>query len=179
MGSQVTSSRDQASTQSWLVKIDMLNRKISTLFNGIAGAGLIAMLILVVADIVGIKLLSHPIPGGIEVVAFLGVVVIGFAMSYTQVIKGHILVDFVVSKFPKNVQAVLEVLVLIFSVITFLVLTWRCIDYGLSLQRSGEVSMTQKIPFYPFIYALALCALSLSLTLFIDMMKAMQKVVNR
>jgi TRAP-type C4-dicarboxylate transport system permease small subunit len=179
MGSQVTPSHDQASTQSWLVKIDMINRKISKLFNGIAGAGLIAMLVLVVSDIIGIKLLAHPIPGGIEVVAFLGVVVIGFAMSYTQVIKGHILVDFVVSKFPKNVQAVLEVLVLIFSVVTFLILTWRCIDYGMSLQRSGEVSMTQKIPFYPFIYALALCAFSLSFTLFIDMMKAMQKVVNR
>jgi TRAP-type C4-dicarboxylate transport system permease small subunit len=179
MGLQVTSSRDQASPQGWLVRIDLLNRKICTIFNSIAGAGLIAMLVLVVADIVGIKLLSHPIPGGIEVVAFLGVVVIGFAMSFTQIIKGHILVDFVISKFPKNIQAVLEILVLLFSVITFLILTWRCIDYGLSLQHSGEVSMTQKIPFYPFIYALALCALSLSFTLMIDLIKAVQKAVNR
>jgi TRAP-type C4-dicarboxylate transport system permease small subunit len=179
MGLQVTSSRDQAFAQGRLVKIDLLNRKICTVFNGIAGAGLITMLALVVADIIGIKLLAHPIPGGIEVVAFLGVVVIGFAMSYTQVLKGHILVDFVVSKFPKKVQAVLEVFVCLLGVFTFLILTWRCIDYGLSLQNSGEVSMTQKIPFYPFIYALALCALSLSLTLIIDMIKAAQKVVNR
>jgi TRAP-type C4-dicarboxylate transport system permease small subunit len=179
MGLQVTSTRAQASAHGWLVRLDNASRKISTWLNWVAGAGLIGMMVLVVADIVGIKALSHPIPGGIEVVAFLGVVVIGFAMAYTQVLKGHILVDFVVTKFPKKVQVVLEVFVLFLSFATFLILTWRCIDYGLILQRSGEVSMTQKIPFYPFIYALALCALSLSFTLFVDLIKVIQKAVNR
>ncbi len=179
MGMQVTSTREEASVTGKLARLDRISRLLSIWLNWIAGAGLVAMLVLVVADIIGIKALSHPIPGGIEMTAFLGVVIIGFSMAYTQVVKGHILVDFVVTKFPKRVQGVLEALVTLLSLGTFAILAWRSYDYARVLQITGEVSMTQKIPFYPFIYALGLCSLVLSLDILVDFIKAVQKVVRK
>jgi TRAP-type C4-dicarboxylate transport system permease small subunit len=141
----------------------------------IAGAGLIAMLVLVVADIFGIKVLSHPIPGGIEITAFLGVVVIGFAIAYVKVLRGHIQVDFIIQKFPPRAKAVIDSIMAFFGMAFFVALTWTSFDYAGIIHRTGEVSMTQKIPFYPFIYALAFCYLVTFLVLTVEFVKAIMK----
>jgi len=134
------------------------------------------MLVLVIADIIGIKVFSSPVPGAIEVVAFLGVVVIGFAIAYTQVLHGHIKVDFIVMKFPPRLRSVIDVLIQILGMALFVMLAWRSIDYAQVLQASGEVSMTQRIPFYPFIYALAFCYLITFLVLAVEFAKSLLKV---
>jgi TRAP-type C4-dicarboxylate transport system permease small subunit len=156
--------------------VDKIINTLSQWFNRIAGAGLIAMLGLIVADIVGIKAFSHPVPGGIEVVAFLGVVVIGFAIAWTQIIHGHIQVDFLVMKIPPRPRAVIDCIVTFLGMGFFVLLAWRTWDYARILQASGEVSMTQKIPFYPFIYALAACYLVTLLVLIMDFWKSIVKV---
>ena len=145
----------------------------------IAGAGLIAMLVLVVADIIGIKALAHPIPGGIEVTAFLGVVVIGFAIAFVQVLHGHIQVDFIIMKLPPRPKAIIDAIMTFFGMAFFILLAWRSWDYANIIHNTGEVSMTQKIPFYPFIYALAFCYLVTFLVLAIEFSKAIMKASKR
>jgi TRAP-type C4-dicarboxylate transport system permease small subunit len=147
----------------------------SRVLNAVGGIVLIAMLTLVVADILGIKVFSHPIPGGIEITAFLAVLVIGCAIAWTQVLRGHIRVDFFTMKLPERPQAALEAFMNLLGVIFFALLTWRTWDYAQTLQASGEVSMTQKIPFYPFIYALAVCFFVMILVLILDMCKSILK----
>jgi TRAP-type C4-dicarboxylate transport system permease small subunit len=162
-----------------MVVINRLEKYIKTLskfFNWIAGAGLVAMLVLVVADIIGIKIFSKPIPGGIEVTAFLGVVALGFAIAYTQVLHGHIQVDFLIMYLPARMKAILETLTILFSMILFVLLTWQSYKYGIVLRDSGEVSMTQRIPFYPFVFALAFCYLATFLVLLMDFIRAIMKV---
>jgi TRAP-type C4-dicarboxylate transport system permease small subunit len=141
----------------------------------IAGAGLIGMLALVVADIVGIKALSRPIPGGIEVTAFLGVVVVGFAIAFVQVLHGHIQVDFIIMKLPPRARAAIEILTTFLGIAFFIILAWRSLDYGRIVQTTGEVSMTQRIPFYPFIYGLAFCYLVTFLVLILELIKVVMK----
>ncbi|GAI08266.1 unnamed protein product, partial [marine sediment metagenome] len=63
---------------------------LSNYLNWIAGAALVAMLALIVADIIASSVFSWPIPGGIEIVGFLGVVVIAFSIAHTQLLRGHI-----------------------------------------------------------------------------------------
>jgi TRAP-type C4-dicarboxylate transport system permease small subunit len=152
---------------------------LSRWFYGIAGAGLIAMLVLVVADIVGIKALASPIPGGIEITAFLGVVVIGFAIAFVQVLHGHIQADFIIMKIPPRPRAVIEVFTTFLGISFFVLLAWFTLQYGRTVQISGEVSMTQKIPFYPFIYALAACYLVTFLVLLVEFSKVIMKVGKR
>jgi TRAP-type C4-dicarboxylate transport system permease small subunit len=157
-------------------RLDKYVANIANWLNWVAGAGLIAMLVLVVADIVGIKALASPVPGAIEVVAFLGVIVIGFAIAYTQVLHGHIRVDLIVMRLPPRVRVIIDILMIILGIAFFIFLAWRSLDYGQVLHASGEVSMTQRIPFYPFIYALAFCYLATIFVLCMELCKAILKV---
>ncbi|MGD9118404.1 MAG: TRAP transporter small permease [Dehalococcoidia bacterium] len=168
-------------------KIERLERFVDSLsnwFNWVAGAGLVGILVLTVADIFGIKLAQagvpffRPIPGGIEVVAFLGVVVTGFAIAYTQVLRGHIRVEFVVMRLPPRVQAGLTAFIWLLSFILFALLAWQSVEYGLSLQEKGTVSMTQGIPFYPFVHAIALCCIPVCLAVALECFKSVRKAVR-
>jgi len=140
---------------------------------------LVAMLSLIVADIIGIKLFNWPIPGGIEIVAFLGVVVTAFAIAYTQVLRGHIQVEFVVMRLPKRVQAVIRAFVCLLGLVLFALLAWRSYDFGRVLQVTGEVSMTQRIPFYPFVYTIAFCCIPVCLVLLVEFLRSVTKAVKK
>jgi hypothetical protein len=43
--------------------------------------------------------------------------------------------------------------------------------YGMDLRRYGEVSSTLRIPFYPLVYALAICCFIQCLVLLCDLVK--------
>ncbi|MGD9115669.1 MAG: TRAP transporter small permease [Dehalococcoidia bacterium] len=168
-------------------KMERLERFIdsfSNWLNWVAGAGLLAILGLTIADIFGIKLAQagvpffRPIPGGIEVVAFLGVVVTAFAIAYTQRLRGHIRVEFVVMRLPERVQAGIAAFIWLLSFILFALLAWQSVEYGLSLQAKGTVSMTQRIPFYPFVHAIAFCCIPVCMALALEVYKSIRKAVR-
>ena len=143
-----------------------------------AGAGMVAMLALIVADVIGIKLFKWPIPGGIEIIGFLGVVVIAFAIAYTQVTRGHIQVEFLVMRLPRRVQGGISAFVFLLGLALFILLAWRSCDYALALQQTGEVSMTQGIPFYPLVYAMALVCIPVCLALLAGFLRSVTKAVR-
>ncbi len=152
---------------------------LSKIFNWIAGAGLVAMLVLVVADIIGIKVFSRPVPGGIEIVSFLAVVAIGFAVAYTQIVHGQVSVDFVVDRFPRRVKFVVAVFTGLLSITVMALLAWYSFRYAGLLRASGEVSMTQNIPFYPFVYGLAACFVVAFLVLALELTKTIRRAVTQ
>ena len=157
----------------------------SNWLNWVAGIGLVLMLCLTAADVVGIKLAQlgapffRPIPGAIEVVAFLGVVVTGFAIAHTQVLRGHIQVEFFVQRLSPRPRAAVTAFVLFLSLAVFILLAWQSVEYGLSLQAKGTVSMTQRIPYYPFVHALAFCCLPVCLVLTLEFIRSLVKAVRR
>ncbi len=153
--------------------------KYTTLFTKvlfwIAGAGLVGMSLLIVADVLAIKIFSNPIPGGIEYVAFLAVVAIAFAVPFTQVMRGHVAVDFIVEAFPRRLKLVIECFTALMSVALVALLMVYSFRYAGLLRSSGEVSMTQKIPFYPFVYGMAVCFLATFLILVLQFVRTIIK----
>jgi len=147
--------------------------------NWVAGVGLVAMFGLIVADIIGIKFFKWPIPGAIEMVGFLGVVVTAFAIAYTQILRGHIQVEFFVMRLPRRAQASITALVSLLGIALFALLAWRSYDFARVLQSTGEVSMTQGIPFYPFVHAIAFCCIPVCLVLLVEFFKSVTKVVKK
>lgn len=157
-------------------RLERFVRSLSSWLNWVAGVALVAMLALIVADIIGAKLFKWPIPGGIEMVGFLGVVVIAFAIAHTQVVRGHIEVEFLVTRLPKKAQGILAGLVQFLGMALFGLLAWRSYDFAHTLQVKGEVSMTQEIPFYPFVYGIAICSVAAFLVLLVQYITAVTKV---
>jgi TRAP-type C4-dicarboxylate transport system permease small subunit len=141
----------------------------------IAGAGLVGMTLLIVADVIGIKVFSNPIPGGIEYVGFLAVVGIAFAVPFTQVMKGHVAVDFIVEAFPRRAKLAVECFTALLSVIVMALLMVYSFRYAGLLRSSGEVSMTQKIPFHPFVYGMAVCFLATFAILLLQFVRSLLK----
>jgi len=54
-------------------------------------------------------------------------------------------------------------------------LAYYSFKYGAKLRATGEVSMTQKIPYYPFVYGMAVCFLVTLLVLIRDLIKSITK----
>ncbi len=162
-----------------LEKADRCIALLTKILFAIAGIGLVAMLVLIVADVVGIKVLSHPVPGGIEIVSFLAVIAVAFAVGYTQVLRGHVAVDFIVDQFPRRVKLAIDVLMTFFSVCLFGLMSYYSVKYAAKLSATSEVSMTQKIPFYPFVYAMAGCFMVTFLTLTVDLVKAIARMAAK
>ena len=163
-------------------KIDWLDRFVNSLsgyLNWVAGIGLVTMLAMIAADIIGAKLFKWPIPGGIEMVGFLGVIVIAFAIAQTQIMKGHIEVEFLMIRFPRKVQKVISSIISILGLALFGLLAWRSYDFGRTLQASGEVSMTQEIPFYPFVYGIAFCCIPIILVLLVQCLRSVTELVKK
>ena len=165
--------------QNTIERIERFTGAISKWLNWVAGIGLVGMLGLIVSDVIGIKIFNNPIPGAIEIVAFLGVMVTAFAIAYTYILRGHIRVEFFIIRLPARMQSIIASFVCILGIILFILLAWRSYEYGRVLQSTGEVSMTQGIPFYPFVYALAFCCIPVCLVLLVELLKSILKAVAK
>ena len=151
---------------------------ISNWLSWVGGVGVVAMLALTVADIIGVKIFNTPVPGSIEIVAFLGVVITAFGMAYTQAQHGNIQVEFFVTRLPPRISAACGVFISLLGIILFALLAWQSVEYGMVLQKTGEVSMTSRIPFYPFVYAIAFCCIPVCFILLVELLKYLMKVVK-
>jgi TRAP-type C4-dicarboxylate transport system permease small subunit len=143
---------------------------VSRVFNVIAGSALILLMLLTVADVF-LRLFGRPIPGTYELVSFIGTVVFGLALSFTSWHRQHIFVDFFISKLPPVVHRGFDVATRIVVIALFFWFGWNMAKYGVSIQRSGEISSVLHMPFYPFAYALSMCCFVECVVLCCDIFK--------
>lgn len=145
-------------------------RELCRFINLIAGIALSFIMFLTVADII-LRSFRKPIVGTYEVVAFSGAVVIGFSVPLTSWIRGHIYVDFLILKFSQKVRNFFNIVTRFLGIWLFIMIGWNLISYGMDLQKSGEVSLTLQIPFYPVAYGVGICCFIQCLVLLCDILK--------
>lgn len=136
----------------------------------IAGITLAFMMCLTVLDVI-LRSFRRPIVGTYELVAFSGAVVIGFSVPLTSWLRGHIYVDFLISRFSQRVRNMIHITTRCLVIWLFLMIGWNLIRYGMDLQKSGEVSLTLQMPFYPVAYGVGICCFFQCLVLFCDILK--------
>jgi TRAP-type C4-dicarboxylate transport system permease small subunit len=151
--------------------------RISTLFNALAGAAVIVMMLLTCADVL-LRLMRHPIPGTYELVGFLGTVIVAFAMALTSLEKGHIAVEILVERLPARVQTGIEAVTSLIGASLFSFLAWQSLIYATDMRQSGEVSVTLTMPIYPFIYGIAAGSALLVAVLVADSLRAAIRTVK-
>lgn len=151
---------------------------LSKWLNWVAGIALVLMLLVIVADIIGAKLFRSPLPGAVDIVGLLGVAVIALAIAQTQVVHGHIEVEFFVTRIPKNARNVIAGIIYSLGMLLFVLLTWQSYAFGRTLQTSGEVSMTLGIPLYPFVYGIAFSCIVVFLVLLLQYLREVLKIVK-
>jgi TRAP-type C4-dicarboxylate transport system permease small subunit len=147
--------------------LERISSFLNQVFIWIAGCSLVAMVLLTCTNIF-LRIIWRPVIGTFELMGYLGAVVTAFALGYTQSRHGHIAVDIVVLGFPKRLQRVLNGINGILCVAFFSLIGWQVAKYATNLWRTGEVTETLRIIYYPFAYAVALGCFSLALVFLVE-----------
>lgn len=121
----------------------------------VAGAVLVVMILITFADIV-MRFMGSPVPGAYEIVAFLGVAVIGFALPRASLKKTHVYVDLLYDKLTGTPRKALKVSTRVLVFLFFLLAGWALARMGKSYVASHTVTMMLRVPFYPVIFGAAL-----------------------
>ncbi|HME41882.1 MAG TPA: TRAP transporter small permease [Syntrophorhabdales bacterium] len=143
---------------------------LSRVMQVVAGIFLVFMMLLTTFDVI-LRIFSRPIIGTYEMVALSGGIVVGFSVPITSWVRGQIFVDFFYQKFPKNVQDIFNYVTRIMSIVLFLFTAWNLAKMATDMYRSGEVSLTLQLPFYPVAYGIGFAFFVQIFVLITDMVK--------
>ena len=158
-----------------MIFLNKLSMFLNKILVWIGGVFLINMIVLTCADIV-LRKFRAPISGSVELVSFFGAIVAAFALGDTQSKRGHVAVDILCNAFPKQIQRILNVINNMICLLFFALATWQIARKASILQRTGEVSETLKIIYYPFIYSVAFGCAVLVLVFLTDLLKSLLRV---
>jgi TRAP-type C4-dicarboxylate transport system permease small subunit len=122
--------------------------------NIIAGCTLTGMMLLTTTDVV-LRFFKMPLVGAYELVAFGGGIVVGFSIPQCSIKKGHILVDSFIADLSSRMRKIINLITRFMGLILFIILAWNMYRMGMDMIRSGEVSLTLELPFYPVLFGIA------------------------
>lgn len=157
--------------------LELLSNNLNRILAAIAGGSLVAMMLVTVGNMI-VRAVYVPFGATSEVVGWLAAITTGFALGYAQINKAHVTIDLVVERFPKRVQSLVESIMLLLSMVFFSIATWQLILYGERLRKLGGLSETLRLPYYYFVYAVAIGLACLMLALAVDFLRKLQGVVS-
>ncbi len=140
---------------------------------------LLLMMFLTIVDVTGRKFFSAPITGSYELTEFMLALLIFSSVAYTQIQKGHIAMEALVSKFSPRIQALIDSIVYLVSMILALLLTWQLLEHAKRLKMGNNVTGVLHLPIHPFVIATAIGTLLYFLVLLVDFLKSLEKVKEK
>ena len=131
----------------------------------LAGASMLAMMLLVCANVI-IRFFGKPIEGTYELVQIFLLILVSFSLADGQFSESHTAVDLLTRRLSDWAQGILGIITNLVSMGLFGLLAWRCILLASKFQRIQELSMTLRIPLFPFLYVVAFNCIVACLVLF-------------
>ena len=120
----------------------------------VAGTGILTMMSITCLDIV-LRLFRIPLAGAYDIVKIAGTLTIACAMPYTTAVKGHVAIEYFFHKLSRRSRIFVDTLIRLLGIALFACLTWQMVIYGLSLKRSGQVTLTLQVPIFWVPYVMA------------------------
>jgi len=133
----------------------------------IAGVFLLALIVLICSNIF-FRSIWVPVKGTFELMGFFGAILTAFALGFSHMERAHISVDILVNRFPKAVQKVLNGVNYFICMFFFSIAGWQIAKWGRIIWKTGEVTETLRIIYYPFVFGVALGCFLLALTMLVD-----------
>ena len=121
----------------------MYNRILGYLTSGaaaIAGLAILATAFIICYEVFARSVLHSPTVWAMEISTYLLILAGFFGMSYTMRTNGHICVDFLYSRFSKNVRRVLDIITSLLSLFAIYVCMTESTNYMLMSLAMGVVS---------------------------------------
>ncbi|HHY99476.1 MAG TPA: TRAP transporter small permease [Tissierellia bacterium] len=139
---------------------------LSSFLDRVAGWVFAGLMVLVVINVILRAFFNSPIKGTFEYVSYYTGLAIALSIAFCALQDGHVSVTFLTEKFfsSKIVKAI-DVLMNSISIVFFVFGFWKLVEYANGIAARGEVSLTTRTPFYPFVYATAIGFLFLAMVL--------------
>ena len=143
---------------------------LSSFFNLFAAASLAAIILLTCTDVSMRYFFNRPMAATYDLVSLMGAVIAAFAMPYTMLMRGHVAVDLVVRKLSRRKRLAVETVTHVVGILLFLIMVWQCWVLASDMKVAGEVMPTILLPFYPIVYAMAVCFFVLCLAILVHLL---------
>lgn len=133
------------------------------------------MMILTAGDVLG-RFLVRPITGTHELTYLSLAIMVFISLGFTQQAKGHISVGVLVDKFPPRIQSIVDIVSYTFMVIILVLMGLETYKFG--LRKMNNVTGDLELPISIFIFISVLGIIIFTLTVLLDLLKSIQKVVS-
>lgn len=134
-------------------------KRLGELGSWLAGASLLAMMLIGAIDVIGTKFFDRPLPAALEVTEALMVFGAFLGLAYTQANRQHIVVDLLPARLGAAVQRALYRMGQLLTFGAFLLIAWEGWVLGLASVEIREYAPgLLQFPIYPAKLALAVGA---------------------
>lgn len=121
-----------------------------------AGAALVAILALTVADITGRSAFSRPVPGTVEITSMALVVVVFLAVAHSEDMGDHITIDLIYERVGDRFKAFLDVFSDLLTIIIVGLMALQLYRFALRNVDSGAETPVLQWPVWPFVLVAAI-----------------------
>ena len=144
----------------------------------VAGIALIAVMVLIGADIIG-RIFGFPVPGAYEIVSLAGGLILGLALPATSRAREHISTDILLGSLSESRKRLLFIGTRLIGIVVFLLAGYGMVMMGVRLRDAGEVTAVLAFPFYSVAYAIGGAFLVQTLVLFSEMLATVTSKTER
>ena len=145
-----------------------------------AASGVLAlMMFLIMGDVILRYIFNRPIIGSYEIVQYMMAILTSFAVVYCAYEKGHVSVEVVFDRLPKNAQLILAVIISFALFLILILFSWQNLLYIKEIYNQRLVSAILYIPTYPFVAAVAISFVGSCVVVLIDFIEALFQMVNK
>ncbi len=153
---------------------------ISSILDRIAGWVFAGLMLLVVANVILRAFFHCPIKGTFEYVSYYTGLAIALSIAFCALQDGHVSVTFLTDRhFSNKTVKAIDIFMNGISIAFFVFGFWKLVEYANDIAARGEVSLTTRAPFHPFVYATAIGFLILALVLVNRIMGLLRKKEGR
>ncbi len=137
----------------------------------VAGAVLVLLMLLTVADVTGRYFFNAPLGGVFDLTQFAVLIMTFLSFAYCAWHRAHVVIELLYNRLGKGAQRVLGRVINLAGCVLFVLIGWRALVQSVDVREFAEASQLLTIPFFPFYWVVAfgagLTALVLAFRLFV------------
>ncbi len=138
---------------------------------------LLAMMLLVVVDVTLRTTVQRLVPGDIELVRLLLIIVFFAGMAYTALVHGHVRVDLLVNRFSPTTKLGISMCGDMLSVGILAVLSWQLVVHAQRQLLSHFATGMLHVPMWPFALAIAFFIALFALSFLHNFFESLSKLI--
>jgi TRAP-type C4-dicarboxylate transport system permease small subunit len=156
-----------------------MDKVVSYPSNLMSVAGMVAMtfvMVLVVASVLLRRFFDLPIRGSSDLVILGFSVMVWGPMAMAAIKRSHIALTALLDRFPRLVRLWFDLIIALSSAVILGLVSWRLIEYGISLTHRLYRTGNLHIPYGPFLYVAGACVALMALVFLARVPEAVGKL---